>query len=177
MKLDYVKVTESYKYISKVKYLFEHAFPEAERPPFSVLFKMDKNQLFGIENNGEFIGLLSLVEHNDLLYIFFLAIKQKYRHQGYGSQILQDVLSKYSNKRIFLLAEDPNVPNDNQEERDSRIRFYQHNGLEAKNVQIIEYEIPYIVLSNGRDVTKDDFLDVMSYLLGDYYDIYRHNVQ
>ncbi len=175
--MEYIKIDKSYKYLNKVKYLFEHAFPEDERPPFNFLIKLDKNQLFGIEDKGEFIGLVSYVEYQDLLYIFFLAIKKKYRHKGYGSQVLQDMLNKHSDKRVFLLAEDPHVPNDNQEERDSRIRFYSHEGLKVTGVKIVEYEIPYIVLSNNSEITMDDFLGVMKYLLGYYFTIYRHNVR
>lgn len=74
--MEYIKIDKSYKYLNKVKYLFEHAFPEDERPPFNFLIKLDKNQLFGIEDKGEFIGLVSYVEYQDLLYIFFLAIKK-----------------------------------------------------------------------------------------------------
>ena len=177
MKLDYNAVDNTYKYFGKVKYLFEHAFPEDERPPFNFLIKLDKNQLFGIEDKGEFIGLVSYVEYQDLLYIFFLAIKKKYRHKGYGSQVLQDMLHKYSDKRVFLLAEDPEVPNSNQAERDTRIRFYGNNGLTVTNTKIVEYEIPYIVLSNGCQISKDDFLATMKYLLGFYFSIYEHNVR
>ena len=177
MKLDYIHVDNTYRYYSNVKYLFEHAFPEEERPPFKFLIKLDKNQFFGIEDNGEFIGLISYVEYQNLLYIFFLAIKKKYRHKGYGSQVLQDMLNKYSGKRVFLLAEDPHVPNDNQEERDSRIRFYNHNGLKVTGVKIVEYEIPYIILSSGGEVNKQAFLNCMQYLIGDYFSIYRHNVR
>ena len=175
--MEYIKIDKSYKCLNKVKYLFEHAFPEDERPPFNFLIKLDKNQLFGIEDNGEFIGLVSYVEYQDLLYIFFLAIKKKYRHKGYGSQVLQDMLHKFSDKRVFLLAENPEVPNSNQAERDARIRFYGNNGLTVTNTKIVEYEIPYIVLSNNSEITMDDFLATMKYLLGFYFTIYRHNIR
>ena len=176
MNLEYILVNKDYEYYSHVKYLFEHAFPVEERPPFSRLIQMDKNQLFAVEDDGVFVGLFSIVEYKDLLYIFFLAFKKKFRGQGYGSKVLQDILTKYSDKRVYLLAEDPDVPNNNQAERDSRIKFYEKNGLKKTNVKVVEYEIPYVVLISGEKVSKQDFLDTMKYLLGFYFDIYKHNV-
>ena len=177
MKLDYIIADYHYRYINKVKYLFEHAFPIEERPPFSWFIKMDKNQFYAVEDDGVFIGLVSLVEYQDLLYILFLAVKKTFRGKRYGSTILSDVLNKYQGKRVFLMAEDPSIPNYNQEERDSRIRFYKHNGLFVTNVTIVEYEVQYKVLTNGPEVTKNEFLDLMQYLVGDYFPIYRHNVR
>lgn len=176
MKLEYIPVNNSYRYYLNVKYLFEHAFPVEERPPFNRLIQMDKNQLFGVEDNGKFVGLFSIVDYQDLLYIFFLAFKKSCRGKGYGSKVLQDLLAKYSNKRVYLLAEDPDVPNNNQEERDSRIRFYSKNGLKKTEVKIVEYKIPYVVLVSGEKVSKQDFLDTMKYTIGEYYEIYKHNV-
>ena len=176
MKLSYILYSDNYRYSKKVKHLFEHAFPSEERPPFSWLVKMDRNQLFGVEDNDEFIGLLSLVEYQDLVYVFFLAVKKKYRGKGYGSKILRYVLEKYQGKRIFLLAEDPNIPCLNKEERKNRLKFYSHNGFSQTNLVIVEYEVQYVVLTNGCDVKKEDFLSVMEYLLNDYYQIYKENV-
>ena len=177
MKIEYTPVNNNYRYLSKVKHLFEHAFPVEERPPFSWLFKLDKNQLFGVEDNDEFIGLISTIEYQDLVYLFFLAVKKCYRGKGYGSQILKDILNKYADKRVFLLAEDPNIPCSNREERNNRINFYLHNGLEKSELKVTEYGVEYIALTNNKEVSKDDFLNVMKYLLQDYYSIYKNNVK
>ena len=177
MKLGYLVVDYNYHYLSKLKYLFESAFPPEERPPFSWFVKMDKNQLFGVEDNNEFIGLISIVEYQDLVYLFFLAVKKRYRGKGYGSQILKDLLHKYANKRVFLLAEDPSIPSINQSERDNRIRFYEHNGFKLTETRIVEYGVEYVVLTSNEDVNKDEFLSLMEYLLGNYYHIYRKHVR
>ena len=177
MTLDYLIVRNDYQHLSKIKHLFEHAFPSEERPPFSWLVKLDKNQLFAVEDNHVFIGLISLVEYQDLVYLFFLAVKKCYRGHGYGSQILKDILNKYSDKRVFLLAEDPDVPSHNQKERNSRIKFYSHNGFEKTELKVTEYGVEYIALTNNQKVSKEDFLDVMKYLLEDYYLVYKNNVK
>ena len=177
MKLDYLSVDSGYRYLSKVKHLFEHAFPPEERPPFSWFIKMDKNKLFGIEENNVFIGLLSIVEYQDLVYVFFLAVKKCFRGQGYGSQILKDVLNRYNNNRVFLLAEDPDIVSNNKEERIQRINFYEHNDMFKTDLRIVEYEVEYVALTNNTRVTRNDFLNVMKHLLDDFYPIYQSNVR
>lgn len=177
MILEYITVDKNYHHLSKIKYLFDHAFPIEERPPFSRLLEMKKNTLFGVEQSGELVGLLSIVARDDLLYIFFLAVKEKLRGKGYGSKILQDVLKEHPNKRVFLMAEDPSIPSSNQEERDSRIRFYNHNGFRVTDTKITEYGVEYVVLSNSGDVSKNEFLNLMEYLLDDYYSIYKNYVE
>ena len=177
MKLGYLVVDYNYHYLSKLKYLFESAFPLEERPPFSRFLKMEKNELYGVEESGKFIGFVSIVRNDDLVYIFFLAITKRLRGKGYGSQILKDVLKKYQDKRVFLMAEDPSIPSINQSERDNRIRFYEHNGFKLTETRIVEYGVEYVVLTSNEDVNKDEFLSLMEYLLGNYYHIYRKHVR
>jgi len=177
MKLDYILVDDKYVNYGKVKHLFEHAFPSEERPPFSMMLSLDNNKLYAVEDHSEFVGLLSTVECEDLLYVFFLAVKKKYRQRGYGSQILKDVLDNNSGKRIFLMAEDPDIECDNKNERDNRIRFYSHNGFSKTDVKVTEYGVKYVLLTSGEKVDKEDFLKVMKHVTGDYYPIYLENVK
>lgn len=176
MNLAYIKVDNHYRFINKLKHLYEHAFPVDERPPFSILLAMENNNLYGVEDNDEFVGLFSTVIRDDLLYIFFLAIKKKYRHKGYGSQTLKDIIDNNSDKRIFLMAEDPDIPSSNKEERKQRISFYKNRGLYLTDTKITEYGVQYVLLTNGSEVSKDDFLRIMEHITGEYYPIYLKNV-
>ena len=177
MNLKYIPLKEDYQHYSKLKYLYEHAFPEAERPPFSILVSFKNNQIFAVEKDDEFVGLFTVVDKDDLLYLFFLAVKKKYRKEGIGSQIIKDIFTRYQGKRIFLLAEDVDVPCDNKQERLSRIKFYEKNGLFRSGEKVIEYEIAYEILDNRSGVGKNDFLKVMEYTVGDFYPIYVKNVK
>ena len=177
MILHYKTVDKNYRYFGQVKHLYEHAFPSEERPSFSMLLSLDNNKLYGVEEFGKLVGLVSVVECEDLLYIFFLAIKKSLREHGYGSKILVDILDEYQDKRVFLLAEDPSIPCPNKEERNKRINFYNHNGLYQNDVTIVEYGVQYVLLSNDRTVNKNDFLKVMEVVAGDFYPIYVSNVK
>ena len=175
--MNYILFDNNYRYYSKLKHLYEHAFPSEERPPLSMLLEMSNSSMYAVEDNGEFVGLVSTVNYSDLVYIFFLAVKKRYRHKGYGTRILKDINVKYADKRIFLLAEDPDIPSDNQEERNNRIKFYNHNGMKVTGNKVTEYGVDYIFLSNGKDVSKEDFLKVMEYITGDFFPIYTSHVK
>ena len=175
--MNYILFDNNYRYYYKLKHLYEHAFPSEERPPLSMLLEMSNSSMYAVEDNGEFVGLVSTVNYSDLVYIFFLAVKKRYRHKGYGTRILKDINVKYADKRIFLLAEDPDIPSDNQEERNNRIKFYNHNGMKVTGNKVTEYGVDYIFLSNGKDVSKEDFLKVMEYITGDFFPIYTSHVK
>ena len=164
--LDFVLVKEDYRYYAKVKHLFEHAFPPIERPSFSMLMQFKNHEMYSVEYNSTFVGLVDLVIYKDLVYIFFLAVKKTFRNKHIGSSILKDISNKYRKSRLFLLAEDPNIECNNKEERLNRIGFYNKNGFILSDIRINEYEVDYRVLYKNNIVTKEDFLKVMEYLLG-----------
>lgn len=163
----FTKTNKNTKYHKNVKYLYEHAFPIEERPPFNMLMSCDNQDTYEISEEDNFIGLITTVNYEDLLYIFFLAIRKKYRRHGYGTKILNEIMNNNKDKRIYLLAEDPDIESDNKVERNNRISFYKKNGLYSTNVKIKEYGCDYVVLSNNKKVTKTDFLMTMRYIIGD----------
>ena len=179
MNLKYNLVDKDYKYKGKVKHLFEHAFPIVERPPFNMLMSFRHNEMYGVEDNGEFVGLVDLLIYEDIVYIFFLAIKKTFRGKGIGTQILNDVAKKYKNYRLYLLAENPNIESDNKKERLSRIKFYEHAGFINSNKCVIEFDVNYLILYKDKEVSKEEFLKGMKYLLGEerYNNYYVHHVK
>lgn len=180
MELKYIKVDNTYIHRNQIRHLFEHAFPPVERPSYNMLMSFPHHEMYAIEDNDKFIGLVDLLKYEDTLYIFFLAIKKTFRRKGYGSKVLKDITSKYSNNyRIYLLAENPNIESDNKLERISRINFYKHNGLTLSDEVVIEYGVNYRVLYFTKPVQKEEFIASMKYLLGDnfFYKYYVHNVK
>lgn len=155
------------KDIGKIKHLFEHAFPSEERPPFSFFYYTPRQDLKGVYDEDTFIGLVDTIEYQDVVYLFFLALKKKYRQKGYGSTILKDLFSRFPNKRIYLLAEEIDEKYPNYEERISRLSFYKKNGMYPTSTNIDEYDIVYTLLSNNTKVTYQDHMKIMDYLLED----------
>ena len=180
MKLEYINVKNGYKDINKLKHLFEHAFPVVERPPFTMLMGFKHHEMYAVEDNGTFIGLVDILKYEDTLYIFFLAIKKTYRGKGYGTQILKDIGDKYSKDyRIYLMAENPDIECDNKLERENRISFYKKNGFKVSDVVVIEFEVNYKILYLTSLVTKEEFIGSMKYLIGDenFYNYYVHHIR
>lgn len=164
--------------IKHVKHLFEHAFPKEERPPFKILYDNHNHTIYTVSNEKEFVGFYDLIIFKDLLYIFFLAIKKKYRGQGYGSKIINHLLQRYKNKKIFLLAEEDGDEYSDNQIRIKRLNFYSKNGLQKSNIIIDEFGVKYILLSN-KPTSSDEFLKIMRYYIGDelYHSFYLKNVR
>ena len=179
MKLDYIHVNSKYKDINKLKHLYEHAFPIEERPPFFWLREMKNNELYAVELDSTFVGLVDIVRCEDLLYVFFLAVKKTYRGKGIGATILDDLYKKYNNYRLFLMAENPNVSCDNKEERIHRINFYKKNNYVVSNHKVQEFGVDYLILYRSKEVDKDDFLKCMKLVIEKefYENIYLKNVK
>lgn len=176
MDLIYQKITKENKDIKELETLFITAFPEEERPPFDRFISFDNHSIFGIYNEDKFIGFFSLVEKEDLVYLFFFAIKDEYRGKGFGSKTLKYLLNKYKDKRLFLLAESLDESTPNYKERLSRANFYTRNGLTLTNKHINEYGVDYQIITNDLSVTTNDFLILMEHILGDFYPIYKQHV-
>lgn len=111
--------------------LLKTAFPRNERIPVWILqllaFRKDVHfRAFYDEN--QFCGVLYTTEDDKYIFVLYLAVHTKAQSKGYGSRILH-WLRAHSSKNIVLNveAEKPSAENANQ--RESRIRFYDKNGI------------------------------------------------
>ena len=130
----------------EVSSLLESAFPEDERPPTKYFFKSlekKENKLYAYYLNNTFIGFAFLSFYQDVCYIFFLAVVEEYRHQGFGGQIIEDIKKEYPDKVLLLCYEevDPKYPN--YEERVIRQKFYFSHGFKPNKLKTNEYGVIY----------------------------------
>lgn len=126
--------------------LFVSAFIEEERPPVHIFFlslKKDYHRLFGVYENDIFVGFYYLTFYKDICYIYFLAIKEEYRHLGYGSKILQYIKEKYPDYVLLLCYEEIDPKYDDYENRCKRERFYIKNGFVRNIFKVNEYGVVY----------------------------------
>ena len=167
MNLRYEPVTDSFADYAKVQHLFETAFPPEERPPFDMLLRFRHNELFAIYDGEVFVGLADVVERTDLVYLFFLAVEDDRRDQGYGSAILSGLKKRYDGKTIFLLAEEHDESSPTYEDRLRRFAFYERNGFLTKRERVLDYGVWYEILYTPNPVTASEFKETMRYMLGD----------
>ena len=110
----------------------EEAFPDAERVPAVKLLDMAETgrmELNAVMRQGEFAGFFSAIQFEEMVYLTFLAISEKYRGKGCGSQTLQAMKQFYAGKRLILDLEAAEVPAGNAEQRQRRKNFYLRNGF------------------------------------------------
>ena len=130
----------------EVSLLLESAFPEDERPPTKYFFKSlerKENKLFAYYLDKTFIGFTFLSFYQDVCYIFFLAVVEDKRHQGYGGEIIEDIKKEYPDLVLLLCYEevDPKYPN--YEERVNRKNFYYSHGFISNKLKTNEYGVIY----------------------------------
>ena len=130
----------------EVSSLLESAFPEDERPPTKYFFKSLKkkeNKLYAYYLDNTFIGFAFLSFYQDVCYIFFLAVVEEYRHQGFGGQIIEDIKKEYLDLVLLLCYEevDPKYPN--YEERVIRQKFYFSHCFKPNKLKTNEYGVIY----------------------------------
>ncbi len=136
--------------------LFEEAFPEQERPPFSSLRQRDAGKFHFLvaENGDEPIGILTYWTFEDLVYIEHFAIDKELRNQGLGKAVFLNFLSQQT-EQVVLEVETPH-----NEESDHRIEFYSSMGL-FQNPQ------PYVQPSYHGDGRTVDMIIMSKYELDD----------
>ena len=130
----------------EVSILLESAFPIDERPPTKYFFKSlerKENKLFAYYSNNTFIGFTFLSFYQDVCYIFFLAVSEAYRHQGFGGQIIEDIKKEYSDLVLLLCFEEVDPKYSNYEERVNRRNFYYSHGFKPNKLKTNEYGVIY----------------------------------
>ena len=137
----------------EVSSLLECAFPIDERPPTKYFFKSlerKENKLFAYYLDNTFIGFTFLCFYQDVCYIFFLAVSESYRHQGYGGEIIEDIKKSYPDYVILLCFEelDPKYPN--YEERAKRKNFYYSHGFKDNKMKTNEFGVIFETAFIGK---------------------------
>lgn len=167
--------------MEKVNELYIDAFPIEERCPLSILLKHTRNkrgEFLAIYHHNKFIGLIYNIVYKDIVYIYYLAIEEKFRHQGYGTKVLNDIKEMYKNKRIILMAETLDQKADNYQERVNRNNFYHKNGFVYQGYTVMEFGVVYDMLGYSKNVvSKQEFKQLIKHYFGliSYLFIYKRN--
>ena len=169
MKINFTRLKSSSLDFPKIKQLYTRAFPDDERAPFMMLVLKSRKKgvdFWSVSCDGEWVGMLYIVSHRDLSYIFYLAVAEEYRGKGIGSAILRSARRYYSHRRLFLAIEllDESAPN--YQERISRKGFYIRNGFEELHQKLREEKVIYEILGSGGQVSAKDYKSLMQNYAG-----------
>ena len=153
--------------------LFEEAFPEQERPPFSSLRHRDAGKFHFLvaENGDDPVGILTYWTFEDLIYIEHFAIAEELRNQGLGKAAFLNFLSQQQ-EQVVLEVEHPNT-----EEADHRVEFYASMGFFQNPQEYVQppyreggKEVPMIIMSK-YELDDDEFCEIRDLLYREVYGI------
>ena len=165
-----------------VEPLFVSAFPTDERPPSDIYFESFKNHnaniLYGFYEDDIFVGFASVVLYKDICYIFFLAIQDELRGQGYGSKTLSMIKEMYQNDVILLCYEEVDKKYKDYENRCKRAGFYHKNGFIDNPLKTNEFGVIFQTAYYGnRTITFEEYQSIFRIGFGDWATKYLKEVK
>ena len=169
MKLNFTKLKAGSKDFRCVRQLYMRAFPDEERAPFLMLVLKAKKKgvdFWSISCDGQWAGLLYIVNYRDMSYIFYLAVSEELRGKGIGSAILASARKLYAGRRLFLAIEQLDENADNYDERVNRRNFYLRCGFRELHRKLREGNVIYDILGTGGDVSGKEYETLMKNYAG-----------
>lgn len=142
-----------------IRLLYRRAFPRYERKPFKIIRKMHKEgrtDVWLAEKDGHFAGLAATINSEDTILLDYLAVHEKRRSQGVGSDMLQGLMTLYEGRGLFVEIEAADR-DDPTGEKARRKAFYLRNGLEDMHVVAILFGVRMELLGRGCKMDFDGY--------------------
>lgn len=140
--------------------LYASAFPKDEQMPFGLtrLATLTRRgvMLCGMDEET-FVGFMSLLTNGDAVYLFYFALTEEKRGQGYGTKMLQMLREMYPHHRIFLAREQLDETAANYAQRKRRHEFYLRGGLVDYPLYIREGDVVFDVMGCGGLPTAEEY--------------------
>lgn len=152
--------------------LYQRAFPEVERKPFSLIERkavMGSMEILAIKEGKQKVGLAITAMEEELVLLDYFAIAEEFRGQGEGSEALMLLQALYSDKCLFLEIEEPDEMALNQEERLRRKRFYLKNRMQETGIHIELFGVPMEILAAKPGLTYERCKKLYRALYGPMY--------
>lgn len=153
-----VKVTKESEKFPEIERLYRAAFPREERVPMDTLLEANGPYDFIACYDGAILcGFYSALTFGDITHILFLAVEEKLRDHGYGSQILAEIGKAYAGNRVILDVEMVDPEADNNEQREQRIAFYMRNGYHHSGISYGWRGVMYEILILDGTISEEEF--------------------
>lgn len=120
------------KIYSKVKDLYEEAFPPEERIDLAILDELANEhaaEFTAYFDEERFCGFSYSIDTGNYLYLLFLAVSSDTRSHGYGTRILGQIKTRFPERVIVLEVEPVDQSAPNALQREKRFAFYRRNGF------------------------------------------------
>lgn len=129
----------------KLHKLYLSAFPVAERKPFGIIVKMfrqGKSHIWCVRREGQFLGLATTINGDDLVLLDYFAITKIHRGEGIGTKAMLALQEKYRDKGLFVEIESTKENAPDQAQRIKRKRFYEGVGMEDLHTSANVFGVP-----------------------------------
>ncbi len=161
------RITADFPEMDKLNALALEAFPPEEyRAPAELIAMQEQISLdfWALYDEDLFVGFMTVVTHKQMAYLFFLAIAEQYRSNGYGGKALTELLRQYPDYQHVV---DMEMLDDNAENRDQRItrrKFYLRNGYQPTGHYLSYFGVSYEVLCKDIAFDFDTFKTLLKVL-------------
>lgn len=139
---------------TEIKRIYFEAFTKKERMPFPMMVAMSKlwnTEFLGFYDGNTLCGFIYLAHNSKIVFVMFLAVDKALRSKGYGSAILQDIQSKYPQKKIIISIEPCDKDAPDIELRIRRKDFYMRNRYQETGYMMkLNGIVQEIIISNGK---------------------------
>ena len=139
--------------------MYLEAFPSEDRMPFPAMVAMSKlwhTDFLEFYDEDTLCGFVYLAHNRKLVFIMFLAVNEVLRSKGYGSAILHEIQSRYSDKKKIVSIEPCDADAPDLVLRAKRKAFYSRNGYQETGYRMqlsgVEQEI---LIGNGEFDQKE----------------------
>lgn len=162
--------TDGKKYREQVLKLYEAAFPEEEKKPFSMMemwTEQGKLEILVVLEGEEFLGLaINMLEDNVALLDYF-AIAPEKRNGGVGGQAVRLLQERFAGKKYIFEIEMQDEKADNAADRKRRKAFYLRNGLKETGLFVHAYKTDFEIITPDGELTYKEYVDMLQKNLGD----------
>lgn len=166
-----MKFENAKKYRRDVTRLYRTAFPREERAPLALLFRRTKRENFdfyAVTEQGAFIGLAYVIRKGRQAYVFYLAVREDLRGQGYGGRILEALKEMLPDYILTLGIEDPHDETaENLPERIRRLGFYERHGFRLLHIRTKEAGVVYELMGTDSSIRKEEYLLLIKEFTGE----------
>lgn len=109
-----------------------------------------------------YVGFCITYEHEGVLHIAYLAVVPGLRGEGYGSDMLEQVVSERKIRGAFLTAEVITGKGEELKERTDRRRFYRKNGWKQSGILVPTAQTDLEVYELDSVLTPDEVLSTLN---------------
>lgn len=162
-----------------VQPLYESGFPAAERLPYEMLVRFaDKMPVgfFVYRSEDRFVGFTYTAYFKDIAWLFYFAVEEELRGEGYGSLILAEHLATLKTCRIIIDIESTQQTAENSAERANRKAFYERAGFKDTNISRSYRGITYQIMVRGEGgISEEEYNRFIQTLHQIWHNIEQHS--